>query len=104
MEGGREGGKGGGDLARGRGPENGARCSSEWVRRSGGRVGEWALGVTGWDKESVGASGQVVPCAGPSERNEHPYSIIIVSTSQAFKLRSDSDVIVLSSNNDWRHD
>jgi hypothetical protein len=38
---------------------------------------EWARGVTGWDKESVGKLGLVVPCVGSSWQDGHPHDIII---------------------------
>jgi hypothetical protein len=46
--------------------------------RRGERSERGSAGIMGWDKESMGALGQVVPCAGPSGRDGRPHSINIV--------------------------
>ena len=79
-----ERGRGGSDLARGRGvrpgggPENGAWRGSEWVRRSregGSGRAERASGRRG-SRDGI-ALGRVVACADLSGLDGCPYSIIV---------------------------
>jgi hypothetical protein len=76
----REGGRGGSDLASVLGAARRTACgaAASECGGAGERSERGSAGIMGWDKESMGALGQVVPCAGPSGRDGRPHSINIV--------------------------